>query len=111
MATPNMSSRFQSWNLSETEFFQGSILTALQRQVIQNQISTLAHQRINIKFDPYKPLEFAQEEAELKGQIHALEYLLTLSAEAETRFDPGLLQRNLDLDQFPSPAHNPSQES
>lgn len=103
MATLNTSNRFQSWNLTEEEFFQGSILTNLQKQTIQNQISTLAHQRINIKFDPYKPLEFAQEDAEIKGQIQALEYLLVLSAEAESRFDPGLQQRNLDPD-LPPPS-------
>lgn len=90
MAQLNPESRFQSWKLSEAEFFQGAILTSLQKQVIQNQICDLATQKINLEFDPAAPLVFMQAEAGVRGQILALEYLITLSSEAEKQFDPGL---------------------
>jgi len=83
MATLSASNQFQSWNLSPEEYLQGGLLTTLQKQVIQNQIASVATQKINLSFTPAAPLEFAQQEAHLRGQLDALSYLLTLSEEAE----------------------------
>lgn len=83
MATISTNNQFQSWNLTPEEFLQGGLLTTLQKQVIQNQIASVATQKINLSFTPSTPLEYAQQEAHLRGQLDALTYLLTLSEEAE----------------------------
>lgn len=84
MAVLNTENPFQSWILTEDEAIEGAILTITQKQCIQNQISTLANERINLETDPTQPLKTIQQEAYLKGQIASLQYLLTLSAAAET---------------------------
>lgn len=94
MATLNQSNQFQSWNLTPEEYLQGGMLTITQKQVIQNQIASVATQKINLSYTPDKPLEFAQQEAHLRGQIDALNYLLTLSEEAENQLSG---QRPLEL--------------
>ena len=94
MATLNQVNQFQSWNLTPEEYLQGGLLTSLQRQVIQNQIASVATQKINLTFTPSEPMEFAQQEAHLRGQIDALSYLLTLSEEAESQLTG---QRSLEL--------------
>ena len=94
MATLSTTNQFQSWNLTPEEFLQGGLLTSLQKQVIQNQIASVATQKINLTFTPAQPLEYAQQEAHLRGQIDALSYLLTLSEQAEFQLSG---QRPLDL--------------
>ena len=94
MAILNPTNQFQSWNLTPEEFLQGGLLTSLQKQVIQNQIASVATQKINLTFTPADPLSFAQDEAHLRGQIDALSYLLTLSEQAEFQLSG---QRPLDL--------------
>ena len=94
MAILNPTNQFQSWTLTPEEFLQGGLLTILQKQVIQNQIASVATQKINLTFTPAQPLEYAQQEAHLRGQIDALSYLLTLSEEAEFQLSG---QRPLDL--------------
>lgn len=94
MAILNPTNQFQSWNLTPEEFLQGGLLTILQKQVIQNQIASVATQKINLTFTPAQPLEYAQQEAHLRGQIDALSYLLTLSEQAEFQLSG---QRPLDL--------------
>lgn len=78
-------SPFCSYQLTNEEFTQGSILTTLQKQCIQNQISEAAIKKLNLRVDPLNPLSNLQEEAELQGTILALQYLLTLSESAELK--------------------------
>ena len=47
--------------------------------VIQNYICDAAEERLALKFDPAKPMEFAQREAEIQGQIGILKLLCELS--------------------------------
>jgi hypothetical protein len=94
MAILSTTNQFQSWILSPEEFLQGGLLTTLQKQVIQNQIASVATQKINLEFTPSDPLKFAQQEAGLRGQIEALSYLLTLSEAAEFQLSG---QRPLEL--------------
>lgn len=98
MARLNQDNPFQAWILTDAEFSQGCILSSLQKQVIQNQIAQVAAQKLNLEFDPTNVLKFTQEEAALKGQLQALEYLLTLSQQAEARTDPGLQSVHIDSD-------------
>jgi hypothetical protein len=80
-----ISNTFTSYSLTSEELQQGSILTSLQKQCIQNQISALAEQKLRLKYDPVNPMTFLQEEAELQGQLIALQYLFTLSEAAEAQ--------------------------
>ncbi len=86
MATINHNNSFQDWILTPQELNLGSILTTLQKQCIQNQITKLAHERINLSFDPNNSSLFVQQDAALKGQVIALTYLLDLSALAEVEY-------------------------
>lgn len=106
MAHLNHDSPFQSWILTPEEFLNGTILTITQKQCIQNQIVTLAITKNNIRIDPLNPLSTLQEEAELRGQITALQYLLDLSASSEAQRNPGAQKVNIvtpDSQSFPDP--------
>lgn len=98
MAILNHDNPFQSWILSPEEFLNGSILTITQKQVIQNQITTLAVTKMNLKLDPLNPLSTLQQEAELHGQINALQYLLDLSASSEAQRSPGSQKITINSD-------------
>ena len=74
---------FQAWVLSDEEKLQGYVLTSLQKQVLQNERCTAANQKIALDFDQEQPLKFAQEEAELKGKIGIISFLLEMSDSAE----------------------------
>jgi len=78
---------FASYALTEEEALQGSILTITQKQVIQNQLSSIAEQKINLIFDTDKPDSFIQEEAYLKGQLEMLRHLLDVSTASEEIFN------------------------
>lgn len=79
MAIPDPTSTFQKWTLTRQELIQGSILSIPQKQCIQNQIAQAAERRIALVFNSDDMMRFAQEEAEIKGTIQALQYLITLS--------------------------------
>ena len=82
MATLDTSNTFQSWILTDKETIQGCLLTNANIQVIQNQIATYAQERLNLDLDMSNPHRFIQQEADLKGKIAALRYLLDLSESA-----------------------------
>lgn len=94
MAYLNPVNPFQSWVLSNKETLQGQVLTTLQKQVIQNEIASLANERISVKFDPEHPMLFQQRDAELQGQIGILSYLLEMSNAAETALNDGRNPQN-----------------
>ena len=83
MATIDTNNSFQSWILTENETIQGCVLTNLNTQVIQNQIAAYAQERLNLELDMTNPQRFVQQEADLKGKISALRYLLDLSESAQ----------------------------
>lgn len=82
MAIP-LTNQFSSYSLSDQERLAGSILSLEQSYVIQNLIAQCAEERLALMFDPVNPLKFAQQEAELKGQIIALTFLLDTSKETQ----------------------------
>ena len=83
MSNLNTTSSFVSYTLSADELTIGSTLTTLQKQCIQNQICSLAEQKLSLKYTPENPMLFLQQEAELQGQLNALKYLIILSENAE----------------------------
>ena len=90
MAQLDPGNLFQSWILSESELMLGSILTQPQKQVTQNQIAEAAQKKVALTFNPAEPHKFIQQEAELQGQILALQFLISQSNEFEARFDPAM---------------------
>ena len=71
---------FSTFELTEDEDKQGSILTITQQQVIQNKIAEAAQQQLNLVYDTKDPLKFVQEQAYLKGQLDFGQYLIDLTA-------------------------------
>jgi hypothetical protein len=75
----NTASSFVSYILTSDEYLAGSVLSLIQKQVIQNQIAQAAEEKLNLTFIP----ENATRDAELQGRILALKYLLDVSESIE----------------------------
>jgi len=73
--TPETTS-FTRYKLTEPEEIHGSTLTSLNRAKLQNMRSEAAEQKLALVLDPYKPLEFIQQEAFLAGKIELVNILL-----------------------------------
>lgn len=74
---------FSSYQLTDKEELEGSILTITQKQVIQNHLSAAASEKIGLEYDPENKDRFVQQEASLKGQIDAYRFILSSSESAE----------------------------
>ena len=79
MAYP-IPSTFTRYHLTPEEQENGQNLTTNNIYVIQNLICAAAEERLGLTYDPSRPLEFAQREAELQGQIGILRMLLEMSS-------------------------------
>ena len=84
MGTLNSNNLFQSWELSEAEIREGTVLYALQKQVLQNRLAMAAAERVLLPFTP----DNIQRDAELQGEIRTLRWILDESdrVELENRF-------------------------
>lgn len=85
---------FNSYEFTEEELLSASILTPLQKCLIQSDIAQIAEQILNLKFDPLNPQAFAQDDAHQKGQLAAYRYLLLRSEESEIQLKIRATQRN-----------------
>lgn len=74
---------YSSYQLTPEEAMRGASLTLLQRQVLQNDISMVANEMLDLQFDPAKPDSFIQEQAYKKGQLQALNWRMTCSMQAD----------------------------
>ena len=72
---------FTSYVLTPDELKSGQSLSLVQIRVMQNLMSEAAQERVNLIYDPLNPLLFVQRDAELKGQIGILTYLINYSNE------------------------------
>lgn len=80
---------FTSWDLSDAEALQGSIFTITQLQVLQNKLSEIAEEKINLEFTPDDAMSFVQQEAYKKGQLELIQYMIDSSeASAEELQSP-----------------------
>ncbi len=79
-----ISNTFSSFSLLPEEEESGQLLSDLQKMVIQNKLAMIAADKLKIEFNPLLPLEFAQQEAYLRGQLDALQWQLDVSQEVET---------------------------
>lgn len=91
MAIPAVT-RFTAWILTPEELKAGSILNDAQIKVLQNQLAEIASEKVSLTYDASNPLEFAQREAELQGQMGIIEYLLS---QHQAYVEPNL---NLELE-------------
>ena len=78
MATPTPN-QFTSYDLSEQEQIQGSILSLEQERVLQNEKASVAEQLLALKFDTLNPGTFTQDHAFLSGQLAVFTSLLETS--------------------------------
>lgn len=78
-----LTNQFTSYTLSQREELEGSVLSTLQKQVMQNELSLIAAQKMALDYDPLNPVAFAQSEALLKGQLQVYTLLLEKSEVAE----------------------------
>jgi hypothetical protein len=78
MAT-QIPSTFTQYQLTPEEQQSAQTLTTLNLQHMQNLICDAAEKRIAMTLDPNNPVAYAQEAAELQGQIGILKYLVELS--------------------------------
>jgi hypothetical protein len=71
--------KFTSWEFTPIELKVAASFNDLQIKLMQSEIARAAEEKILLTYDPANPLAFVQREAELQGNINALEYLLSLS--------------------------------
>lgn len=76
-------SQFTQYSFAEVELLNAQVLSPLQRCYIQTLLGEYSEQRLTINFDSTNPIQFAQQEAEIKGQIGILKLLLEQSDLAE----------------------------
>lgn len=74
-------STFTRYKLTPEEQANGQILTTNNLYCIQNLICDAAEEKLSLKFDPSSPMQFAQREAELQGQIGILKLLIELASQ------------------------------
>lgn len=74
---------FNAYELTAEEELQSQLLTQLQSARLQNLLAKASRDKIDIQFDPDKPLHFAQQEAFASGQIQLLRYLLDCNTVAQ----------------------------
>lgn len=79
MAHP-IQSTFTRYSLTSEEIQSGQSLTTNNLYVMQNLICDAAEEKLALKYDPLNPMEFAQREAELQGQIGILKLLVELAS-------------------------------
>ena len=68
---------------TDLEAKQASILTGPQKMWLQYNLANLTNEKIAMEFTPNDLTTFLQREAELKGQIGIIQYLLDCSQTAE----------------------------
>jgi hypothetical protein len=79
---------FTSYAMSAEEELQAQLLTQLQVAFIQNLLAKAARDKLDIVFNPEKPLQFAQQEAYAAGQIQILRHLLDCNDLAQNLISP-----------------------
>ena len=93
MSEPNIiPNSFTVYDLTDKDALQGTVLTTLQRQVIQNMLAANAEEKLRLEYDPEKQLDFVQQEAYKRGQIDLLSYILDASTIAVDELNNPTLQ-------------------
>jgi hypothetical protein len=75
-------SLFTKYEFSDRELLEAKVLPVQTLAYLQTLQTKFAEEKITLKFDPNKQMEFVQREAELQGQILLLAMLLQESDDA-----------------------------
>lgn len=81
MPTP-IATKFTEFEFTEAELYAATRFSAIQLMLIQTLIAQAATRKVNLKYDAANPILFAQQEAELQGEIGAYEHLFVLATES-----------------------------
>lgn len=82
MPTPVVN-RFTQWEFTNAELYAATRFSELQLMLIQSLAADAAVRKTNTRFDPTNPTAFAQEEAEIQGELGAYEHLISMHADLE----------------------------
>ena len=69
---------FNRYSLTEQEELTGYILNQNTLFVLQNLLADICESILNLEFDPQNPTKFVQDDAFLKGQKQAAQYLIDM---------------------------------
>jgi hypothetical protein len=64
------------YELTETEELTGRVMHENQLYVMQNELASASEALLALRFDPNHQLEFVQQDAELRGKIVFINYLI-----------------------------------
>jgi len=84
-----VSNSFASYELTESEQLQGSVLNPHQRAVLQNRLATIAESKLALLFTPNDPLSYAQAEAYDRGAMDTIKWILDSSDTALSTLNSG----------------------
>lgn len=76
---------FTHWEFSEREILELTALSVERERFLQNERARVAEQIINLEYNPRNPMQFAQDDAHLKGQLSILNWMLLASQEAHLK--------------------------
>lgn len=96
--------RFTEWELTEKEAYVATRFTQLNLMLIQTLIAQTANRKVNLKYDAKDPIAFAQQEAEITGELEAYEHLLMLATETQV---PEASSENAAADVSRTPSSQP----
>ena len=71
---------FTRYELSPEEYASGAALSESSRALIQNLVAAASEEKIQLVLDETKIINFAQQDAYLRGQIDILQHLLSLQS-------------------------------
>lgn len=71
--------QFTSYHHTEEEVLQSHLFTALNLEMLNNELSSLSSQKLAITIDPANPTKYIQEEAYIRGKIDNLMWLIEVS--------------------------------
>ena len=74
---------FTTYALTQQEEETGQVFTLEQKRVLQNKLADIAQDKLNTLFTPNDVLSYTQKEAELRGQMNSIQWLLDTSDEIE----------------------------
>lgn len=83
---------FQAWSFTQEELIGARQISADHRRYLQTLLADAAAAKLRLQCDPYKPLNFIQEEAFTTGQIELLMMLLDDSGQKVARPKPVVKQ-------------------
>lgn len=80
---------FSSYQMTEQEELQASVLMLDQEQLLQSKLALVAEEKLALQLDPGNISAYVQQEADLKGQMIIINWLLDCSTAAKISLAEG----------------------